>query len=74
VKKLFAATLLGLAVALGGVPGVVAPATAQAASGWRLAGKYRSYEQACRKADQLEQLGYDTCIKKQGGCYCVYCK
>jgi hypothetical protein len=74
VKNLFAAALLGLAVALGGVPGVIAPATAQAAHGWQLAGKYRSYEAACRKAEQLEACGYETCVKEQGGCYCVYCK
>jgi hypothetical protein len=74
VKKVFAAALLGLAVALCGVPGVMAPATAQAADGWKLAGKYRSYEKACRKAEQLEKEGYETCIKKQGGYYCVYCR
>ena len=46
----------------------------QAAKGWRLAGAYRSYQAACRKADELEACGYETCIKKQGGYYCVYCR
>ena len=72
MKKMFAAALLGLTVALCGVPGVVAPATSQAAYGWRLAGKYCSYEAACRKADQLEACNYQTCVRKQGGYYCVY--
>jgi hypothetical protein len=74
VKKIFAAVLLGLAVPLCGVPGVVAPAPAQAANGWHLAGKYRSYEAACRKADHLEACGYETRVVKQDCYYCVYCK
>jgi hypothetical protein len=71
---MLAAALLGLAVALCGVPGVVAPAPAQAACGWHLAGKYRTYGEACRKAAQLEACAYYTCIMKQGGYWCVYYK
>jgi hypothetical protein len=41
------ATLLGLAEAPRGAPGVVTPATAQAAYGLRLGGECRSYEAAC---------------------------
>jgi hypothetical protein len=74
VRSILTAALLGVSVALGGVPGVVPPATAQAAPAWRLAGKYRSYEKACQKADYLNACGYDTCIKKQDGYYCVYCR
>jgi hypothetical protein len=72
--KMIAGALLGLAVAMCGVPGVVAPVAAQAAHGWRLAGRYSTYEAACRKADQLEACGYETYIKRQNGYYCVYCK
>jgi hypothetical protein len=68
------AALLGLVVALGGVPGVVAPAAAQAAYGWYCAGKYRCYEEARHMRDQLEACGYDTCMKPQGGYYYVYYK
>jgi hypothetical protein len=72
VQKILAADLLSLAVVLTGVPGVVTPPAAQAAKGWRLAGKYRGYEAACRKADQLEACGYQACVKKQGRAWCVY--
>jgi hypothetical protein len=74
MKKCITAIVLGLAVALGGVPGAVVPAAVEAAPGWQLAGKYRSYEQACRKADQLEKCNYEVCVKKQNGYWCVYCK
>ena len=74
MMKIIAAALLCLPVVLVGVPGVLAPATAQAAYGWHYAGAYHCEELACRKADQLEAYGYATCIKRQSGCWCVYYK
>ncbi|MBI1916499.1 MAG: hypothetical protein HYS12_17460 [Planctomycetes bacterium] len=41
---------------------------------WKFAGKYSSYQAVCKKADRLEKMGYDTCIEKQGGYWCVYCR
>lgn len=73
MAALLVASLPSLTVAACNLPSANGSAI-EAAKGWRLAGKYRSYQAACRKADQLEACGYDTCIQKQGGYYCVYCK
>lgn len=72
MRKLFVAALLGLSVAAGVVPAVAAPPATRAAAGWRLAGQYRSYDAASRKADQLEARGYDTRIRRQNGSWRVY--
>ena len=79
MKKLLLLALLGLALplvpdALPGANHAQAQETVQRAHRWKLAGKYRTYKQACDKADELEDRGYDTRIKRQGGSYCVYCK
>jgi hypothetical protein len=76
MRQLVLAGLLGLALAPPAftlaAPTETVGVSAQAR--WRLAGKYRSYQAACDKADELEDCGYDTRIKKQGGYWCVYCR
>lgn len=68
----FASTLPSLAVASCDEAKSTALGTTQAPYGWRLAGKYRSYAAAYRKADQLEENGYETYVKMQGRYYWVY--
>jgi hypothetical protein len=73
MKKLIASALLGLSLALGAAGAAHAePVPAQAAYGWKLAGRYYSYQAAYKAARYLEYKGYDTYIKKCGGYWCVY--
>jgi len=71
VKKLIAAGLLGLSLALTPLGGAPAKAAA-AAAGWYCADKYCCYGDACKRARYLRQCGYCTCIKCCGGWYYVY--
>jgi hypothetical protein len=71
------ATLAGALLVLPATTPLVSAAEVQdvlAVKGWKLAGKYRSYKAACKKAKELEDEGYQTSIKKQGGTWCVYCR
>jgi hypothetical protein len=76
MRQLVLAGLLGLALT---TPAFTRAAPAETAAvspkaKWKLAGRYRSYQAACDKADELEERDYDTCIEKQGGYWCVYCR
>ena len=75
MKKLLAAALIGLTTLFNTCPSQVEATTVLAVGSWQCAGKYRSYQAACKKADDLEARGYDTKIKKtKDGCYEVWCK
>jgi hypothetical protein len=73
VTKLMLAGVLGLTVALGSVPGLFQPTTAQAAAPcWKYAGTCRTYAAACQKKQCLQQQGYQACIVQSQNCWCVY--
>ena len=75
MKKLLASALIGLTTLFGTCPNQVEAATVNAFPAWKCAGKYRSYNAACKKADALKAKGCDTCIEKTNdGCYEVYYK
>jgi hypothetical protein len=76
MKKLIAAALVGLMASVGpfAASRVEAASASRTAGAWKYAGKYASYQAACKKAKKLEDCGYQTCIERENGGWCVYCR